>query len=90
MDDYIKLKTKLQLTKNSNVNITQKKDIDKIENIKIDNSLPKERRIIDFLESVKNPYMFEINGSKVKFEFSEKGLSINQCFENLIKDRINF
>ena len=70
-----------------NISLIQKKDVDNIKDVKIDRELPKTQRIIEFLENVKNPYVFTINGMKVKMEFSEKGNDINQCLENLIKSR---
>lgn len=90
MDEYKKLKTKLQLGKNSDIRCVDEKDIDNIENINVDVDLPKPERMIKFLQKVKNPYVFMVNGLKVKFEYSDKGLNINQCIENLImnKERI--
>ena len=82
MDEYAKLKTKLQLGKNSNLNYIQEKDIDNIEEINVDINMPKKDRMIGFLKKVKNPYVF-----MVKFEYSDKGLNINQCIENLIMNR---
>lgn len=87
MDGYAKLKTKLQLGKNSNLNYIQEKDIDNIEEINVDINMPKKDRMIGFLKKVKNPYVFMVDGLKVKFEYSDKGLNINQCIENLIMNR---
>lgn len=88
MEEYAKLKTKLQLGKNSNIKYIEEKDIDNIENINVDINLPKKDRMIFFLQKVKNPYAFMVDGLKVKFEYSDKGLNINQCIENLIMNRI--
>lgn len=87
MNEYAKLKTKLQLGKNSNLNYIEEKDVDNIEDINIDIDLPKKDRMIGFLQKVKNPYVFMVDGLKVKFEYSDKGLNINQCIENLIMNR---
>lgn len=87
MDEYAKLKSKLQLGKNSNLNYIQEKDIDNIEEINVDINMPKKDRMIGFLKKVKNPYVFMVDGLKVKFEYSDKGLNINQCIENLIMNR---
>lgn len=87
MDEYAKLKIKLQLGKNSNLNYIQEKDIDNIEEINVDINMPKKDRMIGFLKKVKNPYVFMVDGLKVKFEYSDKGLNINQCIENLIMNR---
>ena len=84
MEDYIKLQSKLQLGKNSDVKYVKESDIDDIEKLDINTNLPKIQRMINFLKDVKNPYIFMVNGIKVKFEFSKNNISINQCFENLI------
>lgn len=89
MSNYIELKTKLQLGKNSNLKYIQKNDVDDIENVSIDTNLPKLDRIVKFLEMVKNPYIFMVDGMKVKMEFSPDGKDINQCFETLIMNRKN-
>lgn len=89
MDKYINLKTKLQLCKNSNIKYIQKNEIDEINNVSIDTNLPKVDRIMNFLDKVKNPYMFIINGMKVKMEFTSTGKNITECFETLIMNRKN-
>lgn len=88
MDEYAKLKNKLQLGKSSNIKYIDEKDMDNIENLNVDINLPKADRMLVFLQNVKNPYAFIVNGLKVKFEYSDKGLNINQCIENLIMNRI--
>lgn len=89
MDKYVNLKTKLQLCKNSNIKYIQKNEIDEINNVSIDTNLPKVYRIMNFLDKVKNPYMFIINGMKVKMEFTPTGKNITECFETLIMNRKN-
>ena len=74
MEKYVELKTKLQLTKNSNIKYIRDDEID---------------RIMNFLDKAKNPYMFIINGMKVKMEFASAGKNINECFESLIMNRKN-
>ena len=68
MDDYAKLKNKLQLGKSSNIKYIDEKDMDNIENLNVDINLPKADRMLVFLQNVKNPYAFIVNGLKVKFE----------------------
>lgn len=89
MDKYVNLKTKLQLCKNSNIKYIQKNEIDEINNVSIDTNLPKVDRIMNFLDKVKNPYMFIINGMKVKMEFTPTGKNITECIETLIMNRKN-
>lgn len=87
MEDYIKIKTKMQLGKNSNIRFAQEKDVDNLKEIKIDTNKSKLERIINFLRDVKNPYMFTVDGIKVKFEYSDNGPDINECVENLIRNK---
>ena len=89
MEKYVELKTKLQLTKNSNIKYIRDDEIDEIYNVSIDTNLPKVDRIMNFLDKAKNPYMFIINGIKVKMEFASAGKNINECFESLIMNRKN-
>lgn len=90
MNDYVDIKTKLQLGKISDIRYVQENDIDDIEKIKIDNNLPKAERIMKFLSEVKNPYIFSVDGKKVKFEFSNSDVNISQCIENIFLNRKNF
>ena len=87
MEDYIKIKTKMQLGKSSNIRFVQDKDIDDLKDIKINTNKTKLERIMGFLQTVKNPYMFIVDGIKVKFEFAKDGPNINDCIENLIKNK---
>ncbi len=84
MEDYTILNSKLQYSKSRNIKYVQENDIDKIENIKIDKNLSKMERILDFIENTKNPYIFCIDGIKVKFEYSDNGIRLSECINNLI------
>ena len=53
MDDYAKLKNKLQLGKSSNIKYIDEKDMDNIENLNVDINLPKADRMLVFLQNVK-------------------------------------
>ena len=77
MDDYAKLKNKLQLGKSSNIKYIDEKDMDNIENLNVDINLPKADRMLVFLQNVKNPYAFIVNGLKVKYI---------ECLIHIIKD----
>ncbi len=88
MQNYINLKTKLQFDKGRDIKYVQDKDIDKIEDININRELSKADRIIDFITKAKNPYMFIIDGIKVKFEYSDNKIGITDCMNSLIMNRI--
>lgn len=65
----------------SNINID---DVDKIEDIKIDKRKSSKDRIIDFLNSVKNPYVFNVDGKLVQIGFSNNNVSADECLTNLL------
>lgn len=89
MNNYVELKTKVQLCKNSNMKYLRNDEVDRVEDISINTNLPKLDRIVNFLEMVKNPYVFMVDGMKVKLEFASSGKNINQCFESLVMNRKN-
>ena len=65
----------------SNIDID---DVDKIEDIKIDKRKSSKDRIIDFLNSVKNPYVFNVDGKLVQIGFSDNNISADECLTNLL------
>jgi len=87
MEDYMLLKAKVQLGKNSNINQTSIEEVDDFNEINVNNNLPRVERVTSFLRKVKNPYMFSCDGMIVKFEFSNTDTNINQCLENLILNK---
>lgn len=50
-------------------------DIDKIE---IRKELPKEERLKDFIEKIKNPFCFKCNGMIVKAVYSDNGKKLEE------------
>ena len=65
----------------SNIDID---DVDKIEDIKIDKRKSSKDRIIDFLNSVKNPYVFNVDGKLVQFGFSDNNISADECLTKML------
>lgn len=65
----------------SNIDID---DVDKIEDIKIDKRKSSKDRIIDFLNSVKNPYVFNVDGKLVQIGFSNNNISADECLTNML------
>lgn len=87
MQDYMMLKSKIDLGKDKDINQTQLNEVDGFNEIIINNNLPRVERVMSFLRKVKNPYMFSYNGMLVKFEFSNTDTNINQCLENVILNK---
>ena len=65
----------------SNIDID---DVDKIEDIKIDKRKSSKDRIIDFVNSVKNPYVFNVDGKLVQIGFSDNNFSADECLTNML------
>ena len=56
-----------------------------ITQISIDENLPKEQRIREYIRQVKNPYCYKVGDVIVKVRYSETGnKSMNECFEKLL------
>lgn len=76
----------LQKVDISAINRNELVDITKIE---IDESKPSIERIIDFIEAVKNPYLFKVGDIVVKVNFSENGESFQKKLENIALSKIS-
>jgi len=50
-----------------------------------DPTLPKEERIKSFVEQIKNPYKFKINGVVVTVSYNESGPTLQELLETYIK-----
>ena len=59
-------------------------DVDELTDIKIDKRKSSNERILDFLNNVKNPYVFKYKGRLVKYSFSENSKSADDCLSDLL------
>lgn len=57
-----------------------------INEVKIDRTLPKEERIRNFVEQIKNPYCFKVGNVVVKNVYSTDGVSLKERFEQFAKN----
>ena len=80
------LKEKLQICKDIPVNKICIDDVDEISNIRIDKRKSSNERILDFLNSVKNPYAFKVNGRIVKISFSITEKTSDDCLTDVLKN----
>ena len=53
--------------------------------IRIDEGLPKEERVREFVRRVKNPYCFRVGNVVVKNVYSNDGVSLRERFEQFAK-----
>ncbi len=56
-----------------------------INDVHIDESLPKEERMKEFIKQIKNPYCYRIGDMVVKNDYSNDGVSLREDFEQYIQ-----
>lgn len=78
------LEEKLNKCKNMSIKDINPDEIDNLENIKIDRRKEPNKRILDFIEETKNPYVFKVNGKIVKIEFTENGVKAEDALTNAV------
>lgn len=75
----------LEEMKNVDVRTVDPETLVDIMDIKIDEKLPKEERIKEYLRQVKNPYCFKVGSMVVKCSYSNDGITIRDRFEQLVR-----
>ena len=80
------LRKKINICKKVKLEDVKLEDVDDINDIKIDRRKPSQERIIDYLERVKNPYIFKINGRLVQLSFSNNNKTADDCLSNVLKN----
>lgn len=88
MSEYEMLLKKINVNKDIELKDIERTEIEDIRNIKVNNELPIEERIVDFLKKVKNPYVFKVNDTLVKVSFGTKNIDVKQCLNNIVKSNI--
>lgn len=78
----LKLIEKQKLTFND-VNLD---DLEEITQIKISRKPTSNEKIIDFIKSSSNPYMFKCNGKKIKIEFLNTEQKAEESLTNALKE----
>lgn len=81
-----KLKQKLEKYENIPLSEIDINEVDEITDIKINKRKSSEERILDFLNTVKNPYVFKVNGKLVKISFSDTEKTADDCLTNVLKN----
>ena len=52
--------------------------------VSVDQSLPKEERIAEFLRQIKNPYCFRCGKFTVRARFADNGVSLEDCLKQIL------
>ena len=60
-------------------------DLEEISEIKFSKKSNSNEKLLDFIKSSSNPYMFKCNGKKVKIEFSNTEKRAEECLTSAIK-----
>lgn len=66
------------------VSTVDKESLVDLRDIQIDESLPIPERVADFVEKIRNPYCFRIDGVVVKVSYKKDGPSFQQNFEDML------
>lgn len=79
------LEQKLNECENTNIDEIDRNAVEDISSIKIDTKKSSVERILDFLLSYDNPYVFKIGDNLVKIQFSNKNIYADNCITNVYK-----
>lgn len=79
------LKRQLVKMKKEDIRIISPEDITDIREIRIDKTLPPQKRILSLLEQVPNPYAYRVGETVVKVSFSGNGRTLQDCMEDYLK-----
>ena len=55
-----------------------------IRDVSVDQTLPKEDRIAEFLRQIKNPYCFRCGKFTVRARFADNGVSLEDCLKQIL------
>ena len=84
--NYKELKEKLDRCKKLKLEDVNPEDVDEITELKIDKRKSSNERILDFLNTTKNPYIFKVNGTLVRIGFSETDRTADDCLTSVLKN----
>lgn len=84
--DQIKLKRKLDECCNIDIKNVDINDVEDISNIKINKEKSSIERILDFLDTCKNPYLFKVDDVIVQIGFSDNSnIDATECVSRALK-----
>ncbi len=52
--------------------------------VSVDQSLPKEERIAEFIRQIKNPHCFRCGKFTVRAQFANNGVSLEDCLKQIL------
>lgn len=84
--DICALQEKIERCKNMKISDVDINDVDELTQIRINRKKSSNERMLDFLVSTKNPYIFKVNGILVRFIFSDSDKTADDCLTNVLKN----
>ena len=55
-----------------------------IRDVSVDQNLPKEERIAEFLRQIRNPYRFRCGKFTVQVKYADNGVSLEDCLKQIL------
>lgn len=86
--EFIMNEQELDILKKVDVRNVALDDLVDIRSVKIDSTKCVEERIFDFIQQIKNPYVFKVGDIAVKVNYKENGPTFQEKFQNFLKDCI--
>lgn len=83
--DVIRLKEKLKRCQEVSLEEIDISTIKDISELKISKRKSSNERILDFINSVDNPYIFKIGDKLVQIEFTNNNRTADECITNVIR-----
>ncbi len=78
------IEERLNKMKNVDIRTVDKEKLVDIRMVIVDNTLPLQDRILDFIEKLDNPYCFRVGDVVVKVEYEDTDVTFEQRFEKLL------
>ena len=79
------MSTSLEEMKNIDIRTVDPETLVDVTQIVIDENLPKEERVKEYLRQVKNLYCFKVGDVAVKCSYSNDGVTLKERFEQLVR-----
>jgi len=73
----------LDAMKNIDIRTVDRNSLVDIKTITIDENLPKEEKIAEFIRQIKNPYCYKVGKIVVQVGFCDNDVSFEDSFENI-------
>lgn len=75
----------LQMLKQVDIRTVEPESLVDLKSITVNDKLPRETRIAEFISQVKNPYCVKVGKIVVGIEYSDDGVSFDQRMESYLK-----